>query len=120
MAKTILLFVPDLMFETRIADTARRIGYAVESVNAFSDASNKIANANLVMLGLENNHDWQAVVEQARASRVPVLAFGRHTSAEMLKHAREAGCARVVVNSDIAEKLPQLLEDMLGVPTSNL
>lgn len=106
--KTILLSIPDLMFETLIADVARKLGHRVE---AFSD--DKIANANLVIVGLENNRAWNGVVEAARKQDVPILAFGRHTNADLLRQAREAGCTRVVVNSDVAENFPQLLEDIL-------
>ncbi len=111
--KTILLFVPDLMFEMRIADTARALGYRVES------SRENIADANLAIVGLENNRDWQSVLEAARLHDVPVLAFGRHTSADLLREARAAGCTRVVVNSDIADRLPKLLEELLGILPSN-
>lgn len=103
--KTILLAIPDLMFETRVADAARKLGHRVESFSA-----DKIANAHLVLLGLENNLDWRDVVETARKENLPILAFGRHTSAELLRQARDAGCTKVVVNSDIAENLPKLFE----------
>lgn len=106
--KTILIVVPDLMFETRIADAARAMGYGVET------SREKVAESNLVVVGLENNRDWQSVVEEARSHNVPVLAFGRHTNAELLRRAREAGCTRVVVNSEIAVQLPKLLGEMLA------
>jgi len=111
--KTILLSIPDLMFETLVADVARKLGHRVETFSA-----DKLANANLVIIGLENNRNWQSVVETARIQNVPILAFGRHTSAELLRQAREAGCTRVVVNSDIAENFPQLLNEILQSPIS--
>lgn len=106
--KTILLSIPDFMFETRITDVARKLGHRVEACSA-----DKIAQANLIIVGLENNRDWRGVVETARKQDVQILTFGRHTSVELLHQAREAGCTRVVVNSDIAENFPQLLEEML-------
>lgn len=112
--KTILIAVPDVMFETRIKDVTRAIGHQVEAFSVQSKQS-----ADLVIVGLENNREWQSVVQAARARNVPVLAFGRHTSIELLRQARQAGCTRVVVNSDIAEKLPHLLDEMLNIPTSN-
>ena len=112
--KTILVMVPDLMFETRIADTARAMGYRVES------SKEKIADANLAIVGLENNRHWQSFVEKARSHNVPVLAFGRHTSLELLRLARTAGCTQIAVNSDIAERLPKLIEELLGGATSKL
>lgn len=109
--KTILVVVPDLMFETRIVDTVRKMGYDVVSAGEMPYAS-------LAIVGLENNRDWQSVVESARANNVPLLAFGRHTSAGLLRQARDEGCTRVVVNSDIAESLPKLLREMLNAPTN--
>ena len=106
--KLILLSIPDLMFETRIADVARKLGHRVETFSA-----ENIASANLVIIGLENNREWREVVEPARKQNVPLLAFGRHTSAELLRQARDAGCTRVVVNSDIAANFPRLLEEAL-------
>lgn len=100
------------MFETRIVDTARTVGYGVVT------AREEMPLASLAIVGLENNRDWQSVVELARLHSVPVLAFGRHTSAELLHQGREAGCTRVVVNSDIAENLPKLLNEMLNAPTN--
>ncbi len=100
------------MFETRIADAVRATGHGVVS------ATEEMPSASLAIVGLESNRDWLRVVELARSHSVPVLAFGRHTSAELLRQAREAGCTRVVVNSDIAANLPDLLNEMLNDPTS--
>jgi hypothetical protein len=108
--KTILLSIPDLMFETRVADAARKLGHRVESFSA-----DKLADANLLIVGLENNRIWNSIVESARKQHVPILAFGRHTSADLLRQAREAGCTRVVVNSDI-EDFPKLLEEFFPSP----
>ncbi len=109
--KRILICVPDLMFETQITDVARRLGFEVATA-ASVDAEN-IARANLMILGLEKNPEWQHSIEAARGAGVPVLAFARHTSAELLRQARAAGCAQVVVNSDIAARLPELLKEIL-------
>jgi hypothetical protein len=105
--KTVLVDVPDLMFETRIVDAARAMGCSVVT------SADKIDDSSLLIVGLENNPGWLSVVERARSHTVPVLAFGRHTSAALLRQAREAGCTQVVVNSDIADRLPKLLEEML-------
>jgi hypothetical protein len=106
--KAILVVVPDLMFEMRVADVARAMGYAVEM------STERVAEASLIVVGLEDNRDWQSLVKEAGSHHVPVLAFGRHTSVGLLRQAREAGCARVVVNSEIAEQLPKLLGEMLA------
>ena len=111
--QTILLSIPDLMFETRVADVARKLGHRVEAFSA-----DKLAGANLVIVGLENNRSWNSVVESAYKQNVRTLEFGRHTSAELLREARQAGATRVVVNSDIAANFPQILQDMLAPQNS--
>lgn len=99
------------MFETRVAAAARKLGHRVETFSA-----DEIANAGLLIVGLENNREWRGVVESAHRQNVPTLAFGRHTNAELLRQAREAGCSRVVVNSDIAENFPKLLNELIQSP----
>ena len=111
--KTILISIPDLMFETRVAGVVRQLRHRVETFSA-----EKISSANLVIVCLENNRSWSSVVESARKQNVPILAFGRHTSAELLRGARDAGATRVVVNSDIAENFPQILQEMLNLPVA--
>ncbi len=111
--KTILISVPDMMFETRVTDVARAVGHRVEAFSVQGAQS-----ADLVIVGLENNREWQSVVQAARARNVPVLAFGRHTSVELLRQAREAGCTEVVVNSTIAEDLPKFLSKYLSEKSS--
>ena len=58
--------------------------------------------------------DWRSVVATAKERNVPVLAFGRHTDADLLRAARDAGCDRVVPRSTLAADLPQLIEELAG------
>jgi hypothetical protein len=105
----IILAIPDLMFETRVADVARKLGHRVETYSAAD-----IGSAQLVILGLENYPTWRAIADMARAKNVPILAFAGHTKANLLHDAREAGCTRVVVKSDVAENLPRLIEEIVA------
>ena len=58
--------------------------------------------------------DANAVIAAAREAGVPVLAFGRHTSAGDLRAAREAGADKVVPRSQLVEELPQLIADLVA------
>jgi hypothetical protein len=58
--------------------------------------------------------DWRDAVSEAKAGSVPVLAFGRHTEAALLREAREAGCDRVVPRSTLVEELPALVRELAG------
>ena len=59
-----------------------------------------------------NRCDPAAVV--AAAGRTPVLGFGRHTDAPLLRAAREAGFARVVPRSVLADSLGDLMAELVG------
>ena len=59
-----------------------------------------------------NRCDPAAVV--AAAGAVPVLGFGRHTDAALLRSARAAGFAKVVPRSVLARRLGDLIADLVG------
>ena len=50
----------------------------------------------------------------ARFPGVPVLGFGAHTDPQRLRAARAAGFATVVPRSVLAERLPDLVSDLVG------
>jgi hypothetical protein len=50
----------------------------------------------------------------ATAGTVPVLGFGRHTDAALLRAARSAGFARVVPRSVLADRLGDLIAELVG------
>jgi hypothetical protein len=50
----------------------------------------------------------------AAAGTVPVLGFGRHTDAALLRSARAAGFAKVVPRSVLAGRLGDLISDLVG------
>lgn len=110
----ILAVVSDLMFQSRLGQQAQALGYEV--VVADSDAALErglaagpgLAVVDLHAMGL----DWRRAVELAKERGVPVLAFGRHTEAALLREAREAGCEKVVPRSTFVEELPALLEEL--------
>jgi hypothetical protein len=49
----------------------------------------------------------------AAAGKVPVLGFGRHTDAALLRAARSAGFARVVPRSVLAARLGDLIAELV-------
>ena len=48
-----------------------------------------------------------------RFAGVPVLGFGQHTDPQRLRAARQAGFAKVVARSQLAESLPELVADLV-------
>ncbi len=114
--KTILLLVPDLFFNTKIEDAARRLGYQTESVAADADFDAVIADKqpDLVLLTFERTGEaWQELASAAHRAGVKVLAFGSHMNVAAFKRARELGCDEVVANSRLSTELPNLLSKWL-------
>ena len=115
--KTILLFVPDLFFSTKIEDAARRLGYQVAGVSADADFDAALAqnSPRLVVLTFERSGDaWERLAAAASRAGVRVLAFGSHMNVEAFKRARALGCAEVVANSRLSAELPTLLQKWAG------
>ncbi len=114
---TILLFVPDLLFNTKIRDTAQRLGYQVEDLDPKADFAAVIADKrpNLVLLTFDRTGDtWTRVVAAAHHVGIRVVAFGSHMNVEAFKQARALGCDEVVANSRLSAELPNLLTKWAG------
>ncbi len=113
--KTVLIFVPDLMFGTRIEDVAKQLGYRVVSLNGRDDFDAVVSRElpSLVVVALDAP-DWQHAVESAKRMNTHVLAFGSHKNVELLQAAKAAGCDEVVARSRMAAELPNLLKKHAG------
>ena len=116
-APTIVAVITDLMFQSRLQEQARALGYQVVVAETPEAIREALGDAALVVLDLHAGVDWQRAVALAKERAVPVLAFGRHTEAQLLRSAREAGCDRVVPRSTFVEELPRLVEELTGAKT---
>ncbi len=107
----IVALVPDLMFETRIQDVAKHLGYPVEFLMSGEDAGAIIARVSpaLVVVALDAPHAMEAIDEGKRVG-ARVLAFGSHKNVELMRAAKAAGCDQVVARSQMAADLPNLLK----------
>jgi CheY-like chemotaxis protein len=116
---TILAVVSDLMFQSRLREHAVALGYEFvaadtpDELRAGIERSPALAVVDLHVMGI----DWREAVEAAKAGGVPILAFGRHTEAQLLREARDAGCDRVVPRSQLVEELPELIAELAGEPS---
>ncbi len=115
----IVAIISDLMFQSRLREHALALGYEFVLADTADAAREALAAAPaLVVLDLHAaGVDWGEAVAQAKERGVPVLAFGRHTEAELLRSAREAGCDRVVPRSTLVEELPQLIQELARAGT---
>ena len=112
--KRALLYIPDLFFAPRIADALAHLGFTTSEVGLRDDPSAMLPAA-LLVVQLEGAPGvWRELITRARAANIPVLAFGRHTEAETLRAARQAGADKAVPNSELVTGLPLLIEQLLA------
>ena len=98
MAKRVFLATRELLFRSKLGATVAAAGGEV-----VKDAS----GCDLAVLDVE----IPGAVDRIRglvASGTPVLAYGSHVLAELLRSAREAG-ATAVPNSDVERRLRELV-----------
>ena len=116
---SVLAVVPDLYFATRIAATAKAAGVELELVTP-QRVLTRVAEpgASLVIVEL-SNRDSLALIAALKAARpeVPVVGFGAHVEAALLKDAKTAGADAVLPRSQLVGRLSALLERGLAALT---
>jgi DNA-binding NarL/FixJ family response regulator len=108
----VLAIVPDLYFATRIAATAKAAGVELELVPPQRAVARLgTPDVSLVILEVGSREGLALVAELKRvAPAVPVVGFGAHVEAELLRDARAAGADAVLPRSQFVGRLPGLLE----------
>jgi DNA-binding response OmpR family regulator len=112
MSKHVFAFTADLMFASNIEATLMRADHHVHVIDDFPSLERGLlqGGVDLVVLDLHAGAEAGAVVMLCQPMGVPVLAFGRHTEAALLRDAREVGCAEVVARSTFVEEMPALVD----------
>src|SRR3990172_5155888 len=113
----IVLVATDLMRQSRVAEAARALGYAVAVATTAEEAREALRGdaAAVVILDLQaEGVPWRDVL--AAASPVPVIAVGQHTKPDVLRAAKAAGCRLAVARSRLVNELPRLIEKAKGAP----
>jgi hypothetical protein len=113
--RPVLALVRDLLFQTRIADTARRLGYPCRTVRSVDELRAGLGDGpGLVMIDLTAAVDLDAALGAVEAAGrpAPVLGWTTHVLWKETKplHGR---CDRVVTREELTEKLPDLLHAYL-------
>jgi CheY-like chemotaxis protein len=109
---TVVAHVADLLFSSRIAETARRLGYRFQAARSLADLRAALAGRPaLVMLDLTaSSLDGDAALREVEAAGrpAPVLGWTTHVLWKATKplHAR---CDRVVTRETLTDELPELL-----------
>jgi hypothetical protein len=97
---TVALYDVDLFFRAKIEAMLTAGGHRLAAAGEAPD----------VVVADVNRSEPGAVM--AAAGAVPVLGFGRHTDAALLRAARAAGFARVVPRSVLAARLGDLIAEV--------
>jgi hypothetical protein len=115
--QTIIAITGDLMFHSRLEQHVRALGYDfvtpsdAEALREAVDAAPALAILDLHAISV----GWREAASIAKQRGIPVLAYGRHTEAGLLRDARVAGCDRVVPRSQLVGELPTLLSEIFSL-----
>lgn len=110
--RTILIYVPDFIFRSRIVATAEQLGVAVQPAGTRAGFEAGLATAGALVIDLQaEGDDPLALVRHARTARpdLPILGFFPHVESALRKQAVAAGVDPVLPRSKFAAELPDLL-----------
>ena len=116
----ILAVVDDLFFATKISETARRAGVAVEFVTdeeaLFQKAAGKptLIIVDLNLSRLQPLPLIRKLKSDPELKQTSILAFVSHVQGELKMQAQEAGCDMVLARSSFSQNLPQILKRHTG------
>lgn len=96
--RRVYLLTRDLVFRSKLGGLVAGAG---------GEVARDAAACELAVIELESR-GWEARIREARGRGIPVLAFGSHVDAGLLRSARELG-AEAVPNSQVEGRLAQLL-----------
>ena len=98
------------MLQSRLSESLKVLGYDVIIGDNGEDAGIAIKGGpQALIVDLQSSEDSLGLIAEAVEARVPVLAYGQHTKANVLRQAREAGATVAVPRSELVEDLPKLL-----------
>jgi CheY-like chemotaxis protein len=120
----ILAVVDDLLFLSKIQQTAQHVGVAVKSARPADLrklAMGDVPNAFIIDL----NHRSGKALEVLRIPKsdfktrgIKVIGFVSHVQKDLVTAARDAGCDLVLARSAFVSQLPNLLQRLSGTGTA--
>ena len=116
MARRVVAAVEDLLFRSKISETADTLGVEAvfpRSPKRFVDEAQGFP-PDLLILDLNSmRFEPLKLLKQIKADKtlrgVPVVGFLSHVQKELAVNAREAGCDRVMARSAFTKDLPEIL-----------
>ncbi len=107
--------VADLMFTSKIAETARHVGVSVGFAGnreVLLRKTNPAPSLIILDLNLEALDPVQLVRDlkvDPRTAQVPVTAYVNHECTDLIEGAKEAGCDAVLTRGAFSSGLPEIL-----------
>lgn len=117
----VLVFVPDLFFQSKIAATARATGASIRAVSSAPELVEecRARPGSIVFLDLSSGEEAIAVIESVKQDRKTgtsrVVGFYSHVDKDLERRARGAGCDLVLPKSAFSKNLPGLLTGTLTI-----
>lgn len=116
----ILAAVEDLIFLSKIRQTAQMVGVEVDAVS-LDKVQDRLAKSVVPVVIFDLNNRSGSAVEvvralkaQAATNHIKLVGFLSHVQADLAAAAREAGCDVVMARSAFSQQLPQLLRRLAG------
>lgn len=120
MAEMLLAVVEDLLFLSKIQQTAQLVNVAVKPID-LAKLTEEIARASPRAVILDLNHRSGSALEvlgtlkrNSATKHVPVVGFVSHVQTDLINAARHAGCDLVMARSAFTQQLPELLRKLAG------
>jgi CheY-like chemotaxis protein len=114
----ILAIVDDLIFLSKIQETAKRLNVVVRPV-APGDLSEFVGTATPEAAIIDLNHASGKALEVVRSLRATgqsrplmLVGFASHVQTDLITEARQAGCDLVLPRSAFVRQLPDLLRQL--------
>ena len=107
-----LLLDPDLFFAVKVSAMLKHMDIATVTARNLDNWMRRLESERFVVALVNisaRGVAWTQAISAARASGVPVIAYGSHVETEAQAQARSAGATRVIANSKLATDLPAIV-----------
>jgi len=116
----ILALVEDLIFLSKIEETAKVLGIPVQAAGV-ADVVARVRDNPVRGLLIDLNHRSGRAVElieqlksEGGTAAIPLVGFLSHVQTDLAASARAAGCDMVLARSAFVKQLPELLANLEG------
>ena len=114
MTVFVLAYITDFFFQSKVTETAKQVGVPVQIVTSPESFESQLErDPSLIIVDLASDGlESQVLIARAKAfaSTTPLVAFGIHLNAGLLRQAAEAGADYVMPRSEFSGKLPDILD----------